>query len=232
VLDCWVAYREFWFDADQSALYNGDSAKVDEIATYLRANPSLQIGLDNASVARSGDRRVKDLHDARLNAVRSALVNDGIAANRITTGALGDASQSRDGRVAVLIRTNPSDPQIVVPVNRAVVADRWTVDQEFWFDQNGTDLHAADATKIAEIATRMRQDSSLRVGIDSNTDRVTNGAQSASLASRRGDSVRDALIAAGVPSDHITRGSVGDPGRQRDRCVAVLVRTVQLAQAP
>lgn len=232
VLDCWVNYREFWFDADQSALHNGDAAKAREIATYLKANPSLQLGIDNGANARSNDRRVTDLNGLRTAAVRNALLEQGVPAERISTATFTEAGQPRDGRVALLLRTDPNAPPIVAPIGGTTVAGGWTTSEDFWFDENMATLDAADASKIASIAARMRQDPDLRVGVDSSTDRISPNAKDTSLATQRGDAVRDALIAAGVPSSHITRGAVGDPERQRNRCVAVLMRSVTVARNP
>jgi len=231
-LDCWASYREFWFDGDGTALHNGDAEKVAEIASYMQANPSLEVGLDRFAGSSSSDRRRQDFNDRRANAVRAALVQEGVEARRISIGEFEARNLSRDGRVAVLLRTDANSPPPVVPLNGTASSDRWTPNQEFWFDQNRAELHAADASKIAELARLVRQDPSLGIGIDSATNRVTSSSADADMAARRGDAVRNALTAAGVPAANITRGELADPGRQRDRCVMVLIRSTQVAMAP
>lgn len=99
IVSCWNLYREFWFDTKCGDVSSVDSNKVSEIAAYLKANPSLQIGIDASGVSD------KNLGNDRANALRTAFINAGVPANRIKMGAFGDPKLRRDNRVEVLIKT-------------------------------------------------------------------------------------------------------------------------------
>lgn len=112
----------------------------------------------------------------------------------------------------------PAGPQGV-----AGVMARWTSYREFWYDADRADIHPSDAGKIANIAAYMKQNPSLTAGIDSTQD--ASDQNSRDMATRRGNAIRDALIAAGVPSSSIQSGTYGDARFRRDRRVEVLVKT-------
>jgi outer membrane protein OmpA-like peptidoglycan-associated protein len=98
---------------------------------------------------------------------------------------------------------------------------RWTPYREFWFDANKVDLQSSDASKVSEIADYMKQNPSLRIGID---DTNTNP-RSDDMSERRVRAVRSAMIQAGVPSAKIQSGAYGDAKLAQDRRVEVLVRS-------
>ena len=86
----------------------------------------------------------------------------------------------------------------------------WTAVADYTFDANSNEIASADMGKARDVQSRLREVPSLRVGLDgSNVRRV--------------DVVRDALIAAGVPSFKIQIGAFGDPQRRDEARVAVLV---------
>lgn len=100
IVPCWVAYRTFWFDAGKSDTRASDATVVTEIAAYMKANPSLQIGIDGYM-----DPKAQDLSTHRVNAVRDALIQAGVPTEKIKIGAFGDAKNRQDRRVEVLIDT-------------------------------------------------------------------------------------------------------------------------------
>jgi len=97
---CWVSYREFWFNANSSDILSAQDSVIRDMATYMKKNPSLVLGLDGYM-----DSHNKELSNNRVNAIRDALIDAGVPANRIKTGAFGDSKLRRDGRVEVLIMT-------------------------------------------------------------------------------------------------------------------------------
>jgi outer membrane protein OmpA-like peptidoglycan-associated protein len=105
VVDRWTSYREFVFDYDGASLSTADQSKVTEIAGYLSQNPSMQIGIDGSMDPRGNDPRDQGLSDRRVGAVREALIQAGVPASRIQTGAFGDSRLARDRRVEVLVKT-------------------------------------------------------------------------------------------------------------------------------
>ena len=96
----WTSYRDFWFETDQDGIRTVDTTKLAEIAAYMKQNPSLKIGIDTFT-----DPNNQELRDRRVNAVRAALVQAGVPANRIGTGSFGAAKPRRYARVEVLITT-------------------------------------------------------------------------------------------------------------------------------
>ena len=105
MLDRWISFREFMFDENRSDMQAGDSSKIGEIAVYMNANPSLQIGIDGSMDPQGSDPRDQSLSDRRVGAVRDALIQAGVPSYKIQTGPFGDAQLARDRRVEVLFST-------------------------------------------------------------------------------------------------------------------------------
>lgn len=103
VLDCWVSFRDFWFDSDKASIDTSDFSQVSEIASYLKANPSLKVGIDASLNPRSTDSRVLDLNSRRVKAIRDALIQAGVSSDRIVDGQFGDVNLRRDRRVEILL---------------------------------------------------------------------------------------------------------------------------------
>jgi outer membrane protein OmpA-like peptidoglycan-associated protein len=108
--------------------------------------------------------------------------------------------------------------------------------RDFTFDYDRTDIRSSELNQPSEIAAYVRQNPSVRLGIDGSTDllRGTNQYNSG-LSQRRIATVRDALIRAGVSADRIETGSFAaqkancndavERCAQRDGRVEVLVRS-------
>ena len=102
----WTLYRDFQFDYNQPNLRASETKKVSEIARYLKGNPSLKVAIDPSLNFRGTDPRNQDLSDQRVSAIRDALIKAGVPAAKIQTGAFGDPKLARDGRIALLVRTD------------------------------------------------------------------------------------------------------------------------------
>jgi len=229
VVQRWTEYREFWFDAGTDSIHPADQAKVAGIATYMNDNPSLQIGIDSSMNTNSADRSNLDLATRRGNAVRDALVQSGVASNRITSGTFDNVDFRRDGRVELLFKTDQlsqSQPGLLGPTG---VVEHWTNFRDFWFDSDKAILHPADAAKVADIATYVKTNPTMRVGIDSSLNPLDINQQNDDLSKRRSAAIRTALIAAGVPASNIRTGTFGDTRMRRDGRVEVLVISNQFA---
>jgi len=101
----WTPYREVMFPYDQSNIGAVEQSKISEIADYMSRNPSLQVGIDSSMDPRGTDPRNQMLSDQRQAAVRNALVQAGVPADRIQTGVRGDTTLVRDRRVGILVST-------------------------------------------------------------------------------------------------------------------------------
>jgi outer membrane protein OmpA-like peptidoglycan-associated protein len=86
----WNSYRDYTFKSDNDNIISGDRNKAREIAAYMNNNPSARIALDGSNAQ-------------RVNIVRGALLNAGVPASRIQTGAYGNPQYRRNSRVAVLV---------------------------------------------------------------------------------------------------------------------------------
>jgi len=105
-VDRWTSFRDFWFDFNRADLSFYELTKVSEVATYMKQNPSLQVGIDGTMDSNGTNPQNSDLNDRRISAVRTALIEAGVPAAKIRTGTFGDPQLMRDRRVEVLIRTN------------------------------------------------------------------------------------------------------------------------------
>ncbi|HUG37385.1 MAG TPA: OmpA family protein [Candidatus Limnocylindrales bacterium] len=105
------------------------------------------------------------------------------------------------------------------------VVASWTSIRNFTFEFSRAEIAASDRDKVSDIAAYMNQNPSLQIGIDGSMDPQGRDPRNQDLSDRRVGSVREALIAAGVPAHRIRTGAFGDPGQTRDRRVDVLVRT-------
>jgi|GEM_PF-1218291 len=109
----WSTFRNFLFDFDKSAIRAKETSHISDIAAYLEKNPTARVGIDGHTDSRGTDLHNQGLSERRVNAVRDALVNAGVAAGRIHAGAFGEsqvkctefteACWQRDRRVEVLI---------------------------------------------------------------------------------------------------------------------------------
>jgi outer membrane protein OmpA-like peptidoglycan-associated protein len=102
----WTSYRDFWFAFDNSDLQASDASTVSEITAYMNQNPSLRLGIDGSTDSRGTDPRSQTLSARRIDTVRNALIQAGVPAHRIQTGAFGDQGLRRDRRVEVLISSS------------------------------------------------------------------------------------------------------------------------------
>lgn len=105
IVDRWTTFRDFWFEPGTVGIHKADMEKVDQIAAYMLRNPSLEVGIDASVNPRASDAGDLDLRDRRVKAIREALIQAGMPANRIVDGMLGDVDLRRNGRVEVLLRT-------------------------------------------------------------------------------------------------------------------------------
>jgi outer membrane protein OmpA-like peptidoglycan-associated protein len=101
----WTSYREYMFSYNDARVRDSDSGKTAGIAAYMLANPSLSLGLDGSMAPDGTDPKDESLRDRRVEAVRTALIEAGVPAYRIKSGAFGDPLTRRDRRVEVLFAT-------------------------------------------------------------------------------------------------------------------------------
>jgi outer membrane protein OmpA-like peptidoglycan-associated protein len=86
----WSSYRDYTFNVNSNDILRADGNKAREIADYMNQNPSFRIAIDG-----SNERRVSN--------VRAALIDAGVPAYKIQTGAFGDPQRRTNSRVVVLV---------------------------------------------------------------------------------------------------------------------------------
>jgi outer membrane protein OmpA-like peptidoglycan-associated protein len=111
----WESFSDFLFDFDKSDVRASEEGKAAAIAAYMKANPSIQAGIDGYADPRGTNQYNLALSQRRVDAVRDALVQAGVPTAKIQTGFFGEArlkcSESteacwqRDRRVEVFIGT-------------------------------------------------------------------------------------------------------------------------------
>lgn len=101
-VSCWTSYREFWFQTGSADIPESEKYKLDDIATYMKKNPSLNLGLDGSVGSGGTEGRNQNLSDRRTKTIRDGLIAAGVPSHKISVGAYGDTTLQRDRRVEVL----------------------------------------------------------------------------------------------------------------------------------
>ncbi|HTF34740.1 MAG TPA: OmpA family protein [Myxococcota bacterium] len=112
----WISLRDIMFDYDKADIRSSEMGKISDVATYVRQNPSVLVGIDGSTdLLRGTNQYNESLSRRRVANVRDALIRAGVSANQIETGGFGaerakcnnDTEQCsrRDGRVEVLARS-------------------------------------------------------------------------------------------------------------------------------
>jgi outer membrane protein OmpA-like peptidoglycan-associated protein len=135
-----------------------------------------------------------------------------------TAGAAGDAGPS--GFQGARGDAGPVGAQGAVGI-----VERWTAYREFNFDRTASDMRVSEMNRISEIAAYLAQNPSLEVGIDGSMAVRGFNQGERDLSNLRADSVREALMQAGVPSYKIQMGAFADPSRLQQGQIQVLIKT-------
>ncbi|MEA2165285.1 MAG: hypothetical protein QOK37_3412 [Thermoanaerobaculia bacterium] len=101
------------------------------------------------------------------------------------------------------------------------------------FDTGKTALKPGAKSTLKKIAAQIATDPSLKIAVEGHTDNVGGNATNQALSEKRADAVRDYLISAGIPGDHITASGKGEDapivtnktaaGRQQNRRVELVI---------
>ena len=86
----------------------------------------------------------------------------------------------------------------------------WISLRDIMFDYDTADIRPTEMNKISEVAAYLRQNPSIRVGIDGSTDLLSGANRyNVDLSKQRIANVRHALIETGVSDDRIETGRFG-----------------------
>jgi outer membrane protein OmpA-like peptidoglycan-associated protein len=97
--------------------------------------------------------------------------------------------------------------------------------RDFSFASNSAEILPSETGKVYEIAEYIRNNPSLRIGIDGSVDPRGDDSRDLDLRNRRINAVGQALRQAGVPAQKMWTGMIGDPQLRREGRVAVLINT-------
>lgn len=103
IVDPWRSLTELWFDFNGVDLPSSELNKLAAIKAYIDENPSLQVGIDGSLDPLGTEMRGQNLGDLRVGVVRDALIEAGVPAYKIRTGAFGAEGLTEDQRVGILV---------------------------------------------------------------------------------------------------------------------------------
>jgi len=102
-----------------------------------------------------------------------------------------------------------------------------------FFDTGKSALKPGAKTTLTKIADQLKGEPSLRISVEGHTDSVGSDEKNMTLSEQRAQAVRDFLVNAGVPADHITAAGKGEAepvatnktvaGRQQNRRVELII---------
>jgi outer membrane protein OmpA-like peptidoglycan-associated protein len=105
----WTSLRDIMFEFDTANIRSSEMSKISDIATYVKQNPSVRVGID-------GNQYNSALSLQRIANVRDALIRAGVSADRIESGRFGvervecnpatEQCSQRQGRVEVFGRSS------------------------------------------------------------------------------------------------------------------------------
>ena len=108
-------FRDILFDFDKSDIRPNEMSKITDIAAYMQKNSLSQVDINGYADSRGTDPYNQTLSERRVNSIRNALVEAGVASDKIQSGAFGEqrplckesteACWQRDRRVDVGFRT-------------------------------------------------------------------------------------------------------------------------------
>ncbi|HSY49579.1 MAG TPA: OmpA family protein [Thermoanaerobaculia bacterium] len=101
------------------------------------------------------------------------------------------------------------------------------------FDTGKTSLKPGAKSTLTRIAKQLQTDPSLKIAVEGHTDNVGSAAKNQVLSEKRANAVRDYLVSAGIPADHISASGKGEEapivtnktaaGRQQNRRVELVI---------
>jgi outer membrane protein OmpA-like peptidoglycan-associated protein len=101
------------------------------------------------------------------------------------------------------------------------------------FDTGRTALKPGAKSTLSKIAQQLHTDPSLKIAVEGHTDSVGAAATNQTLSDKRANAVREYLVGAGIPSDHIVAAGKGEEapiatnkttaGRQQNRRVELVI---------
>jgi outer membrane protein OmpA-like peptidoglycan-associated protein len=86
----WMSFRDVLFDYDKADIRADEQSKITQLANYVKKNDGLVVRLDGYTDPRGSDPYNMKLSERRVEAVKKALTDAGVPADRIRLGAHGE----------------------------------------------------------------------------------------------------------------------------------------------
>lgn len=94
--------------------------------------------------------------------------------------------------------------------SQSTSATGWVSLRDIMFNFDSADIRDSEMPKISDVGTYVKQNPSIRIGIDGTTDLLRGANQyNQKLSEQRIAHVREALIRTGIPADRIETGQFG-----------------------
>jgi outer membrane protein OmpA-like peptidoglycan-associated protein len=93
----WERFSDVQFDLNKADLRPSEADKVARLATYLKQNPAFRVEIEGFADPRGSQTYNIKLSTKRVNAVRDALIAEGVSQDRILVGAYGELNRKSTG---------------------------------------------------------------------------------------------------------------------------------------
>jgi outer membrane protein OmpA-like peptidoglycan-associated protein len=87
-----ITLSDVLFNVDKAQLKSGGVRTVQKLADFLSQYPQYKVSVEGHTDSTGSDEHNQDLSERRAYSVQSALVNDGIGGDRVSTQGYGESS--------------------------------------------------------------------------------------------------------------------------------------------
>lgn len=112
----WARFSDIQFDLNRADLRSAEAGKVEQLATYLKQNPSFRVEIEGFADPRGSQAYNIKLSTQRVNAVRDALIAQGVSQDRILIGAYGKLNRKTEGTDEMAWQQDRRVEMIVLPM--------------------------------------------------------------------------------------------------------------------
>jgi outer membrane protein OmpA-like peptidoglycan-associated protein len=109
----WERFSDVQFDLAKANIRPSEADKLARLATYLKQNPAFKVELEGFADPRGSQTYNLKLSTQRVNAVRDALIAEGVSQDRILIGSygklnrktaeMGEPAWQQDRRVEIIV---------------------------------------------------------------------------------------------------------------------------------
>jgi len=195
--------------ADATAKRQQAEAQAQELKTQAEA---AQKAADQARAQAEQSRMQAEAARAELDKTRQQLAQRDAEAQRMRM----------EAELAKIAQTRSDKRGFVVALSGGLL-----------FDTGKTTLKAGAKSTLTKIADQLKTNPVSRIVVEGHTDSVGTEEKNQQLSEKRANAVRDFLVSAGVPSDHVTAAGKGEAepiatnktaaGRQQNRRVELVI---------